>query len=80
MADTALVSKYTLHVSGEPIEGAAEVLEATGGFTVRGAAGDLVVVVDASTMAEAEARLNEALPSLGTYSVSRPEPLEDEDD
>jgi hypothetical protein len=31
-------------------------------------------------MAEAEARLNEALPSLGTYSVSRPAPLEDEDD
>jgi hypothetical protein len=39
-----------------------------------------VFVVDAAMWAVAAARLSEALPSLGTYSVSRPAALEDDDD
>ncbi len=73
------MGKYTLKVSGEPIEGAAEVLEALG-YQVRGSGGGIVVAVDAPTAEGAEEKLRSELPSLGEYAITRPEPLEDEDD
>ena len=73
------MGKYTLKISGEPIEGAAEVLEALG-YHVRGIRGGLVVAVDAPTMDDAEAKVREELPSIGNYTITRPEALEDEED
>ena len=73
------MGKYTLKINGEPIEGAAEVLEALG-YHVRGSEGGLVVAVDAPTMDDAEAKVRDELPSIGSYTISRPEALEDDED
>jgi hypothetical protein len=74
------MAKYTLHVSGSPIDGAAEVLTVTGGFHVQSTAGDLVVSVDAPDLEEAKTRLAAALPAGGSYTVARPPALEPDDD
>lgn len=75
------MGKYTLRISGKPIEDAREVLAATDGVSAPAAgAVQLTVTVDAPSLAEAEQRVDEALPAHGSYVLARPEPLEDEDD
>ena len=74
------MGKYTLHVEGQPIDDAREVLRAADGIRPAEGGAGLVVTVDAPTLSDAESRLRDALPSGGSYSVARPEPLEDEED
>lgn len=80
---------YTLRIHGKPIEDARGMLEAADGVKTRGrtpgSSGEagapepaLTVTVDAPTLAAAEALVAAALPSHGSYTVGRPEPLEDE--
>ncbi len=75
------MSRYTLRVSGEPIDAAAAVLGVTGGVSSTSAADDaLILSVDAPTLAEARRLVEAALPEHGTYAIARPEALEDDPD
>jgi hypothetical protein len=74
------MGKYTLNVRGTPISDAREVLAATAGIKT-GASGEAVTVtVDAPSLEEAKERVTAVLPEGGSYSVGRPEPLEDDPD
>ena len=42
--------------------------------------GTFAVTVDAPTMEQAEAKLKKALAPIGSFSVARPEALEDDED
>lgn len=73
------MSRYTLLISGRPMDDAREVLAATGGVSSgQPGAGALSVTVDAPNLEQAVALVEAALPSHGSYSVARPEPLEDD--
>jgi hypothetical protein len=84
------VGKYTLRVMGRSIEDALRLLEAADGIKAgtRTLSSDqdpgpgqvaLTVTVDAPTLAEAESRVEAALPKQGSYTVGRPDPVEDDD-
>jgi hypothetical protein len=80
------VGKYTLRVEGHPIADARELLAAAEGIRVpartpgeaQGPA--LTVTVDAPTVERAEELVRGALPSHGSYTVGRPDPIDDDDD
>lgn len=75
------MSRYTLRIAGSPIEDAHSVLAATEGVSAHAPAGSaMTAVVDAPTLEQAEALVQSALPDHGSYSVVRPEPLEDDPD
>lgn len=75
------MGRYTLRISGSPIEDAHSVLASTPGVSVRTPPGRAITaVVDAPTLGQAEALIDAALPGLGSYTVARPEPLEDDPD
>jgi hypothetical protein len=81
------MSKYTLQIRGEPLEDAVAALDPVGGIKAPSATEwatspdeILNVTVDAPSLGEAKARVGAALPAHGSYTVARPEPLEDDED
>ena len=73
---------YTFRVSGDFIDEARATLERADGVHVGSTTDDrtIVVTADAPTQPGAEALVRSALPENGSYSIARPEPLEDDED
>ncbi|MGZ5308577.1 MAG: hypothetical protein ACXWDQ_01195 [Solirubrobacterales bacterium] len=72
------MGKYTLRVEGQPIVDARELLAAAEGIHVSTGSA-LTVTVDAPTLEGAERLVRDALPSHGSYTVGRPDPIEDDE-
>jgi hypothetical protein len=75
------MGRYTLHIHGNPIDDARSLLAAAAGVSVRSPAGEAITaVVDAPTLGQAEDKIRSALPREGSFSIARPEALEDDPD